>query len=441
MINWIFSLRCRKGELLMDLNAHLKNIIALDDLRVITTEVDPQLEVADICRREFATAGGGQALLFNRVKGTKISLVANLFGSESRACKLLHVDSYVSFSTRLQKFLQGRAGTVAERLKLSSAPLITNDEQLPLAEGVKLTGLPALKSWPQEQQGYLSLAMTVSEHPVTGDKNLGLYRAQIIDDQRLALNFSPHSGVAVHLKAAAKMNQPLPISLVLGSDPALIWIAAAPLPEGCDEFAFYQQLFAKELIFTSGITNNLLVPANAEIVIEGIISANDTIKEGPFGNHTGQYVSRADCPVMQVTAIRASANPIVPATVVGPPPSENIFLAKANEILLRQMVILDYPQISDLRMPLETIFHGVTMLAIKPQTVSSNRKLIKDIWQDSPLSRSKLLVLFDEDLDISSLSKCWWGIINRLDLKRIYQDGGRTAFDVTGIDPTSLVEG
>ncbi|MCK4503879.1 MAG: UbiD family decarboxylase, partial [Desulfuromonadales bacterium] len=343
------------------------------------------------------------------------------------------------FSAQLHQLLMGRNGSAAERLQFSSTPVISAEKKLPLDQHLKLTALPALRSWPRERDGYLSLAMTISEHPVTGDRNLGLYRAQIVDDQRLALNFSPNSGVAAHLKIAAEMNQSLPVSLVLGSDPALLWLAAAPLPAGCDEFAFYQELFAEELVFTPGISNRMTVPANAELVIEGTISPAETIAEGPFGNHTGQYVSRADCPVMQVTAIRKMVNPIIPATVVGPPPSENIFLARANEILLREMIMIDFPQLSDLHLPLETVFHGVTMLAVKPQSIIANRRLIENLWHTSPLSRAKLLVLFDEDLDIRSLSKCWWRMINRLDFKRIYQDGGRTAFDATGIDPASIV--
>ncbi len=281
--------------------------------------------------------------------------------------------------------------------------------------------------------------MALTQHPETGLRNLGLYRAQVTDSKRLAINFAPSSGAAEHLAAAAEEKKPLPISLILGSDPALLWLAAAPLPKGCDEFALCRALFNPELKLTSGLSQTLAVPADAEIVIEGQIFPGDTVLEGPFGNHTGQYVSRPDCPVMEVTAIRHRPQPIFPTTVVGPPPSENIFLAKANEILLREMLRTDYPQISDLQMPLETIFHGVSLLAIKPQTTVANNELIHSLWSESPLQHSRLLVLLDEDIDLRSASCSWWRTINCLQHQRVYQDDGRIAIDATGVKPASLV--
>ncbi len=424
----------------MDLQAYLKKTIINNELRNITTEVDPKLEVAKLCRREFATPLGGKALLFHNVKGSKLPVVANLFGSQQRACQLLRVDSYADFAIKIDRLLKRRNGSVAQRLKINANFSVTNEHKLPLAPNLTLSDLPVIRSWPQEKYGYFSLAMAISEHPETGVRNIGLYRAQYVDGHRLALNFSPGSGIASHLRVAAKLNQSLPISLVLGSDPALLWLAAAPLPSDCDEFAFYQEMFDERLILTPGITNNLLVPNNAEVIIEGTIFPAETINEGPFGNHTGQYVSRDDCPVVQVSALRHGVDPIIPITVVGPPPSENIYIAKANEILLRQMIMIDFPQVNDLHMPLETIFHGVAMLSVKSQSSAANRKLIETLWHNSPLSRSKLMVLFDEDLDISSLSQCWWRIINRLDFKLIYRDGGRTAFDATGISPDTMVD-
>ncbi|MCK5825509.1 MAG: UbiD family decarboxylase, partial [Desulfuromusa sp.] len=304
---------------------------------------------------------------------------------------------------------------------------------------VNLLKLPAIQSWSGEGGRYLTLAMVITQHPRTGHRNLGLYRAQIIDSNRLAVNFSPSSGAAEHLRVAAEDGNPLPISLILGSDPALLWTAAAPLPENCDEFAFSRALFGTKINLTSGLSQPIAVPIDAEIVIEGHINPAGKIQEGPFGNHTGQYVSREDCPLMQVTAIRHRPQPIFPVTVVGPPPSENIYLAKANEILVREMLRIDYPQVSDLQMPLETIFHGVALLAVQPQSAAASKKLIYSLWAKSPLSRSRLLVLVDVDIDLRSASMSWWRTINGLQNQRIYQDNGRIAIDATGVNPSSLV--
>ena len=427
----------------MNLQAYLQQIDELDRLKIIKTCVDSKLELAALCRREFSQNQGGSALIFKNIAGSPFPVAANLFGSERRASLLLHSDSWAHFSTKVLTFLQQKSGTVVERLCSSEkcvGYLRTGESELQHTHDCTLTDLPAIQSWPGEGGHYFTLAMALTQHPETGCRNIGLYRAQVIDSQHLAVNFSPGSGAAEHLEVAHQSGQSLPISLILGSDPALLWAAAAPLPQGCDEFDFYQAFFDQKLTFTVGLTQPLQVPADAEVVIEGQIIPGEMTLEGPFGNHTGQYVSRLDCPIMKVTAIRHQPHPIFPTTVVGPPPSENIYLAKANEILLREMLKIDYPQVSDLQMPLETIFHGAALLAVKPQTAIQNKELIYSFWGTSHLCRSRLIVLLDEDINLSSMANCWWRTINCLDTQRVYQDNGRIAIDATGIDPTLLVE-
>ncbi len=426
----------------MDLREYLQRIDASDQLSIVKAGVDPRLELAALCRREFSKHRGGNALLFAQVSDSPFPVVANLFGSEPRASLLLHSDSLHHFSEKLQKLLEQQTGTVTEMFQFAEKnkdPFQLEETELQFVPDLKLTSLPAIQSWPGERGRYLNLSMALTQHPETGLRNLGLYRAQIIDSNRLAVNFSLNSGAAEHLSVAAKSAKSLPISLILGSDPALLWLAAAPLPVGCDEFAFCRALFNSEMKLTSGLSQPLAVPMDAEIIIEGQISPGDTVLEGPFGNHTGQYVSRLDCPVMQVSAIRLRPEPIFPTTVVGPPPSENIYLARANKILLREMLKIDYPQISDLHMPMETIFHGVALLAIKQQSTGDNKELLYSLWEKSPLRSSRLLVLLDEDINLSSASSSWWRTINCLKNRRIYQDNGRIAIDATGVDPSSLV--
>ncbi|MDA3902802.1 MAG: UbiD family decarboxylase [Desulfuromusa sp.] len=426
----------------MDFQAYLQQLSELDKLKRVKACVNSRLELAALCRREFTKDNGGHALLFEQVSNSPFSVAANLFGSAQRASLLLHSASFDHFSDKLKTLLQQKTGSVAERLRFTKTTentFLTAQTDLQFDPDFALTNLPAIQSWPGEGGRYLNLSMALTQHPQTGRRNLGLYRAQLIDSARLALNFAPGSGAAEHLAVAAKEQQPLPISLILGSDPALLWVAAAPLPDGCDDFAFSRALFAPDLQLTVGFSQPLSVPADAEIVIEGQIMPGETATEGPFGNHSGQYVSRSDCPVMQVTAIRHRPQPVFPTTVVGPPPSENIYLAKANEILLRQMLKIDYPQIRDLQMPLETIFHGVALLAVKPQSQADNKELLYALWQMSPLSRSRLLVLLDEDINLSSASSSWWRTINCLQNQRIYQDNGRIAIDATGVTPSSLV--
>ncbi len=426
----------------MDLQDYLTRLNQLGQLRYVTASVQCDLELAALCRREFLKPAGGKALYFRQLSESTYPVVANLFGSEIRAAELLHSPSIAEFADNLKGLLQERTGAAAQRLSsLSAAAKIAelSETVLETASQIDLLRLPAIRSWPKEVGRYLTLALAVTEHPLTGATNVGLYRAQIRDAETIALNFAKSSGAAQHLQAARELNQALPVALVLGCDPALLWVAAAPLPADCSEFDFYAQLFAKPISFTAGVSQAVKVPAEAEMVIEGHIVPGQTCHEGPFGNHTGSYVTRHDCPLMQVTAVRQKPQAVLPMTVVGPPPSENIYLGKANEILIRELLQIDFPQIHDLRMPLETIFHGASLITIRSAGSSENRELIDNLWNDSPLRCAKLLILMDEDVQLHSFARCWWRAINQLDAKRIYQNGIRIAIDATGVDPARLV--
>ncbi|MCW8858583.1 MAG: UbiD family decarboxylase [Deltaproteobacteria bacterium] len=423
----------------MDLRQYLKKLVELSALSKVKAPVDSNLELAALCRREFKKPNGGSALFFSSVDDGAIPVVANLFGSYQRLGLLLHSNSLSHFSDKLSHYFKQQKGSARERLQLPGKFSAGAQTTLQLVEGFDLTRLPVIRSWPAEGGRYLTLALTLTQNPQTGTMNLGLYRAQIISAHSLAVNFAPGSGAAEHLAVARESDKSLPISLILGSDPILFWLAAAPLPKGCNEFAFCRALLNLDINLTQCISQPLQVPTDAEIVIEGEIRPDEVVVEGPFGNHTGQYVTRRDCPLMQVTAVRHRPQPILPVTVVGPPPSENVYLAKANEALIREMFKIDYPQVTDLWMPQETFFHNVAILAIKPQTAAQVKELVYALWQESPFSNSRLLVLLDEDIAISSPTQSWWRTINRLKSERVYQDNGRTAIDATGVDPSTLV--
>jgi 4-hydroxy-3-polyprenylbenzoate decarboxylase len=426
----------------MDLQGFLAKLREFDQLRFPAGKVRCDLELAALCRREFQQQTGGKALYFNQLVGYSMPVAANLFGSEVRLAAMLRCCTLQQLADRIRALLQRGKGSAAERLGFAGASRVPVPLQQSLLQPTSTPDLyrfPTIRSWPGEAGGYLTLALAVTRDPETGAQNVGLYRAQVLAADLLALNFAPGSGADQHLQAAAKLNQPLPVALVLGSDPAYLWAAAAPLPRGCDEFTFCTELVGSNSSFISCVSQDLQVPADAELVIEGQIDPGQTCREGPFGNHTGQYVSRTDCPLLRVTAVLQKPEPVIPVTVVGPPPSENIFLGKANELLLREMLLIDFPQVRDLQMPLETIFHGASMLAVAAQSRSDNRELIDNLWKSSPLRRAKVMILLDEDIDLKSLSQCWWRTINMLDPGKIYQDAGRIAIDATGVDPATLV--
>jgi 4-hydroxy-3-polyprenylbenzoate decarboxylase len=421
----------------MKLRNFLTHLEADNQLRTIDFEVDCQLEIATLCRHEFQRQDGGQALWFQSAKNKNGSVVANLFGSEQRILKILQANCWEAFSSLLQNFLSQTPIDKPLSTKVNQADRSTLQKSA--GDNIDLYQLPALTSWPQEQKPYLSLALTVTRHPLTGALNVGLYRAQVHTKNRLAVSFSANSGAGQHLAAAEQLQQPLPIALVLGSDPVHLWAAAAPLPAEWNEFDFCQHLFAaaNATIYTD--MHALPVPADSELILAGEVAPGARCFEGPFGNHTGQYVQRTDCPFMVVTEQYQSADPIVPATVVGPPPSENVWLGKANEIFIRELLKFKHQEIKDLFMPQLTVFHGVSFVQTSINSATQVRGLINSLWQEGPLAHAKLLVVINDDLEMTSLERCWWRLINRLDGQKIYQTAGRVAIDATGINRDILV--
>lgn len=425
----------------MDLRELLEQFATAGVLRSIRTTVDPDLELAALCRREFAR-GNGSALLFEHLIGCEFRCAANLFGSDLRLAKILRCADYRQLGEKLRAALQAQSGTASERLcKLSKSAAARSDMRTPLWQrhAATLRQLPALRSWPQETRPYFTLPLVLSRHPLTGVQNLGMYRVQIQSDQQAAINILPDSGAGEHLAAAVELGRRLPVALVFGSDPALCWLGAAPLPPGCDEYGLFRRLFGDELPLTLGSTQQLLVPSNAEFVVEGFIPPGQTCLEGPFGNHSGCYASRVDCPVLQVTSIAWREQAIMPVTVVGPPPNENVYLGRANETLIRELLRIDFPEISDLRLPVLTLFHGAALVQVGGSGFQDGRDLIERLWDNSPLHKSKLLVLCDADIDLAHSELVFWRLVNRLDSRRLYSQGQQLAIDATGVDPKQLV--
>lgn len=425
----------------MSFRDYLQQLIDNEDLRKIHSRVDPDLEVAAICRREYQRAGGGQALLFDSVRYSPVRVVANLFGSKARMLNILRCTNEQEFTSRVRNILASAKGNATQRLQhaCSAQKLTVADASTCCDNLLGLDDLPALRSWPGEKDRYFTLALIQTGDSTQGNVNLGLYRAAIKSNEQLALNFSAGSGAAEHLSAAESRGEALPVALIFGADPALIWAAAAPLPAGCSEYAFSRCCGTPELSLSWCRSQPMLVPTEAEIIIEGEIRPGARTTEGPFGNHTGQYVQRKECPLMTVTALRHRPGPIMPITVVGPPPNENIHLARFNELLIREMLRVDYPCISDFIMPEMTIFHGVGILAVTEMQPAEVQHLIQGLWDNSPLSRAKLLLLVDDDINIHDFQLCWWRMINQLDLSRIHYNAEQLIINATGIDRGRLV--
>lgn len=416
-------------------------------LRRIAARVSPELELAAITERSGKASDGGPALLFEQVAGHRFCVVTNLFGTEERTALALGESSLRAFGKRIHASLLAVTGQSAdERLRALLAadtlqPVVNH--RPPCREIIAppdLSVIPALTFWPQETVPSLTLPLVFTTDPDTGQQNCGMYRVQIHDSDSATINFSGQSGGGRHLQAWREKNLPMPVAIALGGDPALIWAAGAPLPQECDELHMAAWVSGRIQTVTCGLSQPLLVPAEAEIVIEGVIHPGETRAEGLFGNHTGGYVANPAAPLFRITSISHRADPICPATLVGPPPKEDCYLAKASEQLLLAMLKIAHPPVRDLHMPLETIFHGCALIGVEESKEGQGIELLQALRSSGPLQRAKLLILLDSDIDIRNPSLSYWRAINQLDESRVFIEQGRISIDATGIDTTRLVE-
>ncbi len=407
----------------------------------IKVEVDPVLEIAAITERVSKQAGG-KALLFEKVKGHQLPVLTNMFGSYRRVGWALWTDHLEALAQRIARDLEKSSGkTAEERLKKlvetsACLPRLVKQascQELIEKQGADLSAIPALKAWPEDGGRYLTLPMVFSREPVTGRMNCGMYRVQIIDGKTAAIHWGEQADGARHFRAWQARGKPMPVAIAIGGDPVLTYAAGVPLPGGIDEVSFAGYLRQMPVAMARCTTSDLEVPASSEIVIEGLVDLTETCIEGPFGNHTGYYVEAAPAPVFHVTAITRRRDALYPCTVVGRSPMEDCYLAKATERLFLPLLQLDFPAIRDLNFPMEGIFHGCALISLTEQAAGQGRPLIDQLWRQGLLKHSRLLVVFDADVDVQNPSETYWRAVNRMQADRdILIDGARVGVDVTG---------
>jgi 4-hydroxy-3-polyprenylbenzoate decarboxylase len=426
---------------LTDLRDFITLLEERDELRRIAVPVDPVEEIAAITDRVCKEAGGRRALLFEKVRGHQIPVLTNLFGSLQRAAWAAGFEAPEEMKERLARELERfGGGTAADWLFWTLAepqwqPKRLEDgpcREVKVAEP-DLNLLPALKSWPGDGGRFLTQSMVFTSDPETGNSNCGMYRVRIFDSQSAALHWLPGSGGARNYAAWQKLDKPMPVAIVLGGDPAAIFAAGVSLPEGVDELSLAGFLRGRPLNTVSCLTNDLEVPANAEFVIEGLVQPGETRQEGDFGNHTGCYDLSAPVPLLRVTAIYHRRNPLYPAIVTGPPPMESGYLAKLSERMSLALLQFDHPDIVDINMPSETIFHGAALLSVRKKANGSAFDLARRLLTRGPLEKSRFLVLLDEETDVQDVATCYWKAINRVRPERdLLIDDGRLVIDATG---------
>lgn len=411
------------------------------DLLRITAAVDTDLEIAAITERCCKLPGGGPALFFENVQGTDIPVLTNLFGSVRRMGWALWTDNLDLLAQRVMRDLVQIEGHAAEErlsrfVELPDAlpKLLKNGscQTVVQRDDASFVSIPALRSWPGDGGRYLTLPLVFSREAGSGRLNCGMYRVQLLDQKRAAIRWADQSDGARHFRGWQARVLAMPLALVLGGDLALIYAAGVPLPGGIDEVAFAGYLRRKPIEMVRCVSCDLHVPAAAEIVLEGYVHPSETAMEGPFGNHTGYYVPAAPAPVFHLTAMTCRRRPVYPCTVVGPPPMENVYLAKATERLFLPMAQLDYPEIRDINFPLESIYHGAVLISLTPDAEGQGYALLERLQHYWLFKNSRLLAVFNAEVDVQNTSLAYWHALNCVRSERdVYSQGGKIIIDAS----------
>jgi 4-hydroxy-3-polyprenylbenzoate decarboxylase len=279
--------------------------------------------------------------------------------------------------------------------------------------------LPALTAWPEDGQPghdgrFLTLPLVVTRDGTNGQQNLGLYRVACFSATELGIHWRPGSGGARHFANWQQRSEPMPVAIVLGADPVTTLCATLSLPNQMDELRLAGFLNRRPVELISCLTNDLLVPALAEIVIEGVIDPVTTRNEGAFGNHTGFYGGGGQVPLVQVTAVTRRRDAILPATLVGPPPQENYWLALAGSRLMLPLLQRQVPEVVDIAFPREGIYHGAALVAIRKERPGQARSVMEQLWETSWLQHARLLVLVDSDVPVDDFRQVYWRTLNQV---------------------------
>jgi 4-hydroxy-3-polyprenylbenzoate decarboxylase len=415
-----------------DLRQFIRLLDETDQLIRVQTTVSPNLEITEITDRVCkGPTGRNKALLFEHVSGFDVPVLINAFGSAKRMAQALNVETLDELGDNLGKLIdprlpQGLRASLDRGQELLNAlrsiglgPKKTHKapvQEVIVQDKPSLAFLPILQCWPKDGGRFITLPQVITRDPQSGIRNVGMYRLQVVDDQTLLVHWQRHKGGAEHERVAQEVHRErIPAAIVLGGDPASIWCASAPLPPNIDEYLLAGYLNGRPVEFVDCVSQPLEVPAQAEIVIEGYVAPNEHRLEGPFGDHTGYYTPVEMFPTFHVTAITHRQGPIYPTTVVGIPPMEDVWMGKATERLFLPLMRLFLPEIVDVNMPAEGVFHNLVLVSINKRYPGQARKVIHGLWGLALLALSKLIVVVDAWVDVQNLSQVAWQALGNVD--------------------------
>lgn len=415
-----------------DLREFINALESRGMLKRIKTPVDCNLEITEITDRVSKMEGKKNvALLFENVKDYDMPVLMNAFGSMERLALAFGVNDIEEIPNELREIL--RLPYISLQNKMDLIHIIPTAkrainfpkyvkkapcQEVVITDNPTLDKFPILKCWPQDGGPFITLPLVFTRNPKTGKRNVGMYRLQKYDGQTTGMHWHLHKDGASNYRAYQEMGKDkIEVAVAIGTDPVITYAATAPLPRDIDEMVFAGFLRKKSVEIVKCKTVDVEVPACSEIVLEGYVNIGETRREGPFGDHTGYYSLADDYPVFHITCITHRKNPIYSATIVGKPPMEDCFLAKATERIFLPLLQQTLPEIRDINFPLEGVFHDCVMVSIKKTYPQQAKKVMHAIWGMGQMMFTKMIIVVDEHVDVQKEKEVWWRVFNNIDAK------------------------
>ncbi|MFQ6025447.1 MAG: menaquinone biosynthesis decarboxylase [Nitrosopumilaceae archaeon] len=394
------------------------------ELKRVTSEVDANLEIAEILRRTMYS--NGPAILFDNVKNYEIPVLGNAFGSIRRLEIGLETSDFTEIGQRIVDMtkMDIPTGFFNKIRKLPELSKITDvvpklEKSGPVTEvfndSPSFEKIPILKTWPKDASKFITFGLVATKHPETGIRNLGVYRMQILDKNHALMHWQKHKRGAHHYDVSKEKGKKIEAAVIIGSDPATVFSAVAPVPEGLDKYIFSGIVRKKGIKTVKCKTIDLDVPANAEMVLEGYVDPSDIRMEGPFGDHTGYYTPQEPYPTFTLTGIMQKQKPIYLTTIVGKPVLEDAFIGKVIERSFLPLIRMFQPEVVDFAMPAAGWFQGLAVISIKKRYPGQARKVMMGLWGLGQLSLTKIFVVVDDYVDVHNMDDVIWAVTTMTD--------------------------
>jgi len=397
------------------------------ELKRVKTEVDTNLEIAEILRRTMYAKG--PAVLFENVKGYDMPVLGNAFGSEKRLAIGLDTSDFTEIGQRIVDMtkmdipsgLFNKIKKLPELSKMSES--FPKQEKSGLVTEVfsdspSFDKIPIIKSWPKDAGKFITFGLVATKHPETGIRNLGVYRMQILDSTHALMHWQKHKRGALHYDISKERGKKTEVAVIIGGEPATVFSGVAPVPEGLDKYLFAGITRKKGIKTVKCKTVDLEVPANAEIVLEGYVDPLDIRDEGPFGDHTGYYTPKEPFPTFTLTGMMHRQKPVYLTTIVGKPVLEDAYIGKVIERSFLPLIRMFQPEVVDFAMPASAWFQGMAIISIKKQYPGQAKKVMMGLWGLGQLALTKIFVVVDDNVNVHDMDDVIWAITTRADAAR-----------------------